>query len=99
MEIYKSTGNVWLMVLDRNYHLDVWHEFAKREGFSICFHKGYYTHYINLYVDIEHKKYKYMWPGVCLGFPFGGHAVNWDEFLQIYEIFKKYEGKQMLQMD
>lgn len=32
-------------------------------------------------------------PGVCLAQPIGNHAITLEEFITIYDIYKKYEGK------
>ena len=29
---------------------------------------------------------------VCLATPVGDHALKWDDFLEIYSVFEKYEG-------
>ena len=46
-----------------------------------------------LHVDITTKQYAYGMPGVEIVGAIGDHAITIDEFMVIYEIFKKYEDK------
>ena len=38
-------------------------------------------------------------PGIKVVQPIGNHAVTLDEFMAIYNIYKKYEGKSPLVFD
>lgn len=44
-------------------------------------------------MNITRKEYAYGMPGVSLAKPLGNHAITIDEFMTVYSIFKKYEGK------
>ena len=62
------------------------------EGFTFAGYHGNYgccwTH-----VNITRKQYAYGMPGVPLVTPIGNHAITIEEFMIIYGIYKKYEGK------
>ena len=60
-------------------------------GFSCeCFGKGNTS--CAMYVNINSKVYNWGMAGVCLATPVGDHALKWDDFLEIYSVFEKYEG-------
>ena len=46
-----------------------------------------------LYVDITTKQIAYGMPGIALVGVIGEHAITIDDFMVIYEIYKKYENK------
>ena len=50
------------------------------------------------FVDIEEKTYKPGRPGVSYGIEIGGHAITFEEFKTIYEIYKKYDGLGLFEM-
>lgn len=60
--------------------------------------KGQYSGVDWIYVNIGEKVFSYGMPGVNLASYVGNHAVTLDEFLTIYDIFKKYEGLKLLEM-
>ena len=70
--------------------------FLKTEGFSCG--AGYWgcPWY---FVDIKKKVFKPGRPGLSYGKVVGDHAVTFDEFRTIYEIYKKYEGLAPLKFD
>ena len=70
--------------------------FLKKEGFSCT--AGFWgcPWY---FVDIEKKEFKPGRPGLSYGKEFGGHAITFDEFKTIYEIFKKYKGLELLKWE
>lgn len=65
------------------------------EGFSFAGYHGNYGCYW-AHVNITRKQYAYGMPGVCLAVPIGNHAVTIDEFMTIYRIYEKYQGKNPL---
>ncbi len=66
----------------------------REEGFTFS---GYHGNYgcCWAYANITRKEYAYGMPGVALAKPLGNHAITIDEFKTIYEIYKKYEGKDL----
>ena len=67
-------------------------EFLRKEGFST--HTwSYGCHWAH--VDITTKQYAYGKLGVCLVGPIGDHAITIREFITIYNIYKKYENKDL----
>ena len=44
------------------------------------------------------KKYRPGRPGVAYGSVVGGHAITFKEFKIIYNIYKKYDGLEILQI-
>ena len=52
-----------------------------------------------VFVDIVNKKCKPGRPGVCYGRVVGDHAITFEEFKLIYEIYKKYYGTMPLTID
>ncbi len=68
------------------------------EGFESWHQKGVYSGVNWVFINIVTKIFAPGMPGVSLGRVFGNHAVTWDEFLTIYNIYKKYEGKGLMEM-
>ena len=69
--------------------------FLKQEGFR-C-EDGYYS--IPWYfVDIKEKFFIPGRPGVKFGEIIGNHAITFEEFKIIYQIYKKYEGLKIMEM-
>lgn len=65
------------------------------EGFTFAGYHGNYGCY-RAYVNITRKQYAYGMPGIELVRPIGDHAITIDEFMTIYHIFEKYQGKNPL---
>ena len=51
------------------------------------------------FIDIMNKKFKPGRPGLAYGRVVGDHAITFDEFKVIYEIYKKYYGTLPLTID
>ena len=51
------------------------------------------------WIDIRHKFFFPGRPGIAYGKAVGNHVITFEEFKTIYEIYKKYEGLRILQMD
>ncbi len=51
------------------------------------------------YVDISNKEFAYGMPSIAFMAAIGNHAITMDEFLTIYKIYEKYEGKPPLVFD
>ena len=70
-------------------------KWLRDEGFTFAgYHGNYGCHWAH--VNITRKQYAYGMPGVELVKPIGNHAITIEEFMTIYEIYKKYEGKNPL---
>ena len=65
------------------------------EGYEFGGYHGNYGVCDWLYVSITRKVYAYGMPGVALTTAIGNHAITLDEFMTIYRIYKKYEGKEL----
>ena len=65
------------------------------KGFKFAGHHGNFG-CTWVYVDITHKEFAYGMPGIPVMAIVGHHAITLDEFLTIYYIYKKYEGKNPL---
>ena len=48
-----------------------------------------------IHVNITRKMYAYGMPGVSIARPIGNHAITIEEFKTIYQIYRKYEGKDL----
>lgn len=75
------------------------YQFLKEEGFKYA--KGYYAiEGIDwLYVNIYSKVFAKGRPCISYAPVVGDHAITFDEFVVIYNIFKKYEGYSVLKMN
>lgn len=47
------------------------------------------------YVHLSRKRFVYGMPGVAITRPIGGHAITLEEFWTIYQIYRKYQGKEI----
>ena len=96
-----STGASCFLVVDKSLKQG-WHspiyDWLKGEGYIGWGRKGTYnTDWI--YINIYSKVYAPGVPGVGVTKVVGDHAITFDEFQTIYNIFKKYEGLSVLRMD
>ena len=51
-----------------------------------------------IFVNLNSKKYALGVPGIELTTPIGNHAITINEFKCIFDIYKKYHGKKILNM-
>ena len=65
-------------------------------GFRHAWYKGHYSNCDWVFVNITQKLYAYGMPGVCIVKPLGNHAITLDEFYQIYGIYEKYDGLELM---
>ena len=101
MEERKTKANIWegkkkaFLVCDESLKdcNAPFLEFLRTEGYT-CSGKGNYGCWW-VHVDITTKQYAYGMPGVALVGEIGNHAITIDEFMTIYNIYKKYEGKEL----
>ena len=63
----------------------------KSEGFTLQ-NYGHPTTEHGLYINVKSKVYNWGMGGVSLSYILFDHAIHMDEFKQIYNIFKRYEG-------
>ncbi len=70
-------------------------EWLKKEGFAYAWHKGNFG-CPWAFINITHKIFACGMPGVEITKATGNHAITLDEFMIIYDIYKKYEGLQLM---
>ena len=70
----------------------------KKEGFTYAWYKGNYG-CDWVFINITSKKYACGMPGVEITYPTGNHAITLDEFMTIYNIYKKYEGMNVMSFE
>lgn len=70
-------------------------EWLRNEGFKFIGYHGNYGICPWAYVNITRKGYAYAIPGISLAQPIGNHAITIKEFMTIYNIYKKYDGKEL----
>ncbi|MEG0914065.1 MAG: hypothetical protein RSC86_04015 [Oscillospiraceae bacterium] len=70
------------------------YQWLRSEGFSFGGYHGCYGCFW-AYINITRKQYAYGMPGVGLAQPIGNHAITIEEFMQIYTIYRKYDGKEL----
>jgi|GEM_PF-1941076 len=73
-------------------------KWLEENGFKKGFKKGHFG-CDWVFVSITHKLYAYGMPGVAIVKETGGHAITLEEFFEVWKIFAKYEGLDMLAMD
>ncbi len=72
--------------------------FLEKEGFNSWGRKGHFPGINWIYVNLNSKIYAFGIPGVGLTIPVGNHAITKSEFVQIYNIYKKYDTNHPLKM-
>ena len=82
--------------LEDSYNSPIY-EWLKKEGFSSWGRKGTYC-MDWIYINILSKIYAPGMPGVGITSVVGDHAITFEEFLTIYNIYKKYDGFDVLKM-
>ena len=84
--------------LKKDWHLTPIYQFLKEEGFE--WGKGYKSREgIDwIFINIHSKVYAKGRPGIAYAPVVGDHAITFDEFVTIYNIYKKYEGFSTLKM-
>ncbi len=70
-------------------------KWLRSEGFVYGWHKGNYGICPWMFINITRKLFAYGMPGYKIVDPIGNHAITVEEFKTIYEIYKKYEGKDL----
>lgn len=70
-------------------------KWLRSEGFTLGWHKGNYGVCDWAYINITSKQFAYGMPGVSITTPTGNHAITVDEFMTIYNIYKKYDGEDL----
>ena len=73
-------------------------KYLKSEGFVSWGKKGYYDGINWIYININNKLFAFGMPGIPITTPVGNHAITFEEFLNIYEIYKKYDINHPLKM-
>lgn len=97
-----SEGTSTILVREKNYDEKKHREFVeylKDEGFERWLRGKYYASVDWIFVNINSKCYAFGMPGIEVAKPLGNHAVTFDEFKTIYEIYRKYKDKPVLYFD
>lgn len=96
-----STGGSCFLVRDDtlkdafNSHIYTW---LKKEGFESWKSSG--TYCLNwIYINTVSKIYAPGIPGIKIADVVGNHAITFDEFLTIYNIYQKYKDLSLLRMN
>lgn len=80
------------MLMDHNSAIFEW---LRNEGFTYGWSKGNYGVCDWAFINITSKQYACGMPGVQITVPTGNHAITLNEFMTIYNIYKKYESKEL----
>ena len=71
------------------------YEWLRKNGYEHAWHKGHYgCEWVH--VNITHKLYAYGMPGIGIVKATGNDAITIDEFYTIHDIYKKYEGRDLM---
>lgn len=97
MKIYEGKAEAFL-VYDESFrkHRCDFYQWMLSEGFTGGTKHGDYG-CPWFHVSITKKQFAHGMPGVQIVQVTGNHAVTLEEFMEIYNIFKKYEGKKPLE--
>ena len=89
-----TRGNLCFLVKDKDILRWTDSEFIiwlENQGFEQF--KGWWDGVDWVYININSKTYMCGMIGVDVMEPIGNHALTTDEFMTIYNIYKKYDGK------
>ena len=70
-------------------------KWLSKEGFRFAGYKGCFSICFWYHVNITRKESAYGMPFIGFSETIGNHAITLDEFMEIYNIYKKYEGKSL----
>lgn len=94
-------GTSCFLVKDESLKLE-WHaplyEWLRNEGFVSWGRKGTFLDVDWIYINITSKVFAPGMPGVGITPVIANHAITLDEFMSIYNIYKKYDGLDPLRM-
>lgn len=99
LEPRMSDGTATILVYDKSIGMDCeFVKWLKQEGFIFWrYSKGWYDSVCWLFINLNNKLIACGIPGIKITEPFCHHAITIDEFKTIYSIFKKYDGKSLLE--
>lgn len=96
-----GSGTSCFLVKDESLKLE-WHaplyEWLRNEGFVSWGRKGTFLDVDWIYINITSKVFAPGMPGVGITPVIANHAITLDEFVSIYNIYKKYDGLDPLRM-
>ena len=72
-------------------------EWLESQGYVSWNVHGWWSYVDWVFVNIQSKVYAPGMPGIKITDTVGNHCITIDEFKTIYQIFKKYEGKSILE--
>lgn len=95
------SGTSCFLVKDESLKLE-WraplYEWLRSEGFVSWGRKGTFLGVDWIYINITSKVFAPGMPGVGITRVIANHAITLDEFMTIYNIYKKYDGLDPLRM-
>ena len=101
MSYSMSEGSSSFLIKDDSL-LESWEsdfiKYLDSEGFENWGKKGYFSGINWIYVNLNNKKFAFGIPGIPITTPVGNHAITIEEFKTIYNIYKKYDGKEPLEL-
>ena len=96
-----GSGTSCFLVKDESLKLE-WraplYEWLRNEGFVSWGRKGTFLGVDWIYINITSKVFAPGMPGVGITRVIANHAITLDEFMTIYNIYKKYDGLDPLRM-
>lgn len=95
-----SFGSAAVLVYDERLKAGYESDFYKwltGNGFKSWGKHGFFGSCPWIYVNLNNKVYAFGMPGIKITQEFGNHAVTIEEFVEIYNIFEKYQGKKPLE--
>ena len=102
MEERKINSGVGCFLVKDESLRDGWdaplYQWLKDEGFQTWGRKGTFLGVDWIFININSKVYAPGVPGIGVAPVIGEHAITLDEFMTVYQIFKKYQGLPLLKM-
>lgn len=95
-----SFGSAAVLVFDKSLKAGYESDFYKwlsANGFKSWGRHGFFSSCPWILVNLNNKLYAFGMPGIKITQEFGNHAVTIEEFMEIYQIFVKYNGKMPLE--
>lgn len=97
-----SDGSSCFLIKDKDI-LNGWDssfvEYLRQEGFKPWGKKGYFDNISWIYININSMLFAFGLPFIPITEPVGKHAITKEEFIFIYNIYKKYDKSNPLKMD
>ncbi len=95
-----SFGSAAVLVYDESLkegYESNFYKWLRENGFKSWGKHGFFDGCPWIFVNLNNKIYAFGMPGIQITQEFGNHAVTIDEYMEIYNIFEKYQGKKTLE--